>query len=85
MTPVRRRVENLPITMTTPRAQVPDASVVYVQNFKVRLLERLFAEQIDALSRADKLSEQERTHYEARKSQIAKLSQDLGLERAREN
>ncbi len=71
--------------MPTSETQAPDSSVIYVQNFKVRLLERLLTEQIDALSRADKLSEQERNHYQARKSQIAKLSQDLGLERARDN
>jgi hypothetical protein len=71
--------------MTLLRTQVPDPSAGYVHNFKVRLLERLFSEQIEALSRADKLSELERNHYEARKSQIARLSQDLGLERARDN
>ncbi len=71
--------------MTPPRAQVLDSSVVYVHDFKVRLLERLFSEQIDALSRADKLSELERNHFQARRAQIAKLSQDLGLDRARDN
>jgi hypothetical protein len=71
--------------MTTQETQAHDFSITYVQNFKVRLLERLIGAQIDALSRADKLSEMERSHYQARQSQIAKLSQDLGLERALDN
>ena len=66
--------------MQTLNSQVSEPAIIYVQNFKVRLLERLFSEQIDALSRINTLSEQERAEYWTRESRIAKLTQDLGLE-----
>ncbi len=66
--------------MNNPGVLIPEPSVPYVQNFKIRLLGRLYEEQIEALSRADKLSEQERNNYQVRKLRIVKLATDLGLE-----
>ncbi len=66
--------------MNDPGFVALDPSLLYVQNIKIRLLGRLYHEQVEALSRADKLSDQERNNYQTRKSRIVKLARELGLE-----
>ena len=65
--------------MNTPGIIPPEPALVYLKNFKIRMLNRLFGEQVDALSRADKLSERERNEYQTRKLRILKLEQELGI------
>ena len=65
--------------MNTPGIAPPEPALLYIKNFKIRMLNRLFREQIEALSRADKLSESERTEYKAREMRILKLEQELGI------
>lgn len=56
----------------------------YVWLFKVRLLERLLREQIDALGKTTRLTDQDVQEYRQREARILKISVDLGLRPAPE-
>ena len=65
--------------MNIPGIAPPEPALLYVKNFKIRMMNRLLSEQIDALSHFDKLSPTELDNYRARKSRIFKLEQELGV------